>query len=254
MNTNGFASTAPDLQADPSGAHILVVDDNQDMQRLLSLALTRAGYQVLTAGDGPQALEQFRNQRIDLVLLDVNLPGMDGYTLCIELRKRTMAPILFLLATCAPLGERVMGIELGADGYLTKPFTLQELCARVYALLTRVSKTSQATAPPSLRIGAIRLDEWAQLVTVCGRSHPVTPQEFKLLRYLMRHPDRRVAKEELRAIIWPAEQGTTPEDEFNRLRVMVYRLRQKIEEDPAHPRYLKTVPGVGYQFCSASPA
>jgi DNA-binding response OmpR family regulator len=218
---------------------------------LLFLTLTPAGYRVLPAADGFSALAQFQDHPIDAVLLDVNLPGMDGYAVCAELRKHTMAPILFLFTTCS-LEERVRSLELGADGYLIKPFSLQELRARVRALVTRARKPTPTPIPPSLTIGALRLDEWTQQVTVCEQTRQLSPQEFRLLHHLMHHPDRCIPKEELKAIVWPAEQRSAPEYDANRLRVMVNRLRRKIEEDPAQPRYLKTVPGDGYQFCTDS--
>jgi DNA-binding response OmpR family regulator len=213
--------------------------------------MTQAGYQVMVAADERAALQRFAEHPIDFVLLNAGVRGMDSYALCSELRKRTAAPILFLFAAWTPLDKRVLGIELGADGYLTRPFTVAELHARVHALLTRVRKS--AATQSSLMVGGLHLDEWKREVSVRGQTHHITPQEFHLLRYLMSHPDRQVAKEELLNVVWPVERHTTPEDDYNRLRVTISRLRLKIEEDPDHPRYLKTVPGVGYQFCSGSP-
>jgi DNA-binding response OmpR family regulator len=230
--------------ADEASTLIMVVEDDEALRRLLYMTLKRDGYQVITASNGREALQLFADHPADIVLLDVNMPIMNGYAVCMELRKRTHVPIIFLTAK-SRTDDMVTGIELGADNYVTKPFTIQELRARIRALLTRVYQTQQ-NSKKVIAVGDIILDEDRLEVTVRGQPISLTPNEFRLLSYLMHNPNKLITKDEFLSAVWEYEAS----EDVNFMRVTVRRLRSKIEEDPSSPRYLKTVHGVGYQFCS----
>jgi DNA-binding response OmpR family regulator len=243
-DTKTSLKDAPASGAGEASTVIMVVEDDEALRRLLYMTLKRDGYQVVTASNGKEALQLFADHPADIVLLDVNMPVMNGYAVCMELRKRTHVPIIFLTAK-SRTDDLVTGIELGADNYVTKPFTIQELRARIRALLTRVYQTQQ-NSKKVIAVGDIILDEDRLEVTVRGRPISLTPNEFRLLSYLMHNPNKLITKDEFLAAVWEYE----PSEDVNFMRVTVRRLRSKIEEDPSSPRYLKTVHGVGYQFCS----
>jgi DNA-binding response OmpR family regulator len=232
-----------------NSAQVLVVEDDEALRRLLQMTLKRDGYQVITAENGKEALELFATHPVDIVLLDVNMPVMNGYAVCMELRKQTHVPIMFITAK-SRMDDLVTGIELGADNYVTKPFTIQELRARIRAMLQRVKQNSKNTPDYIITVGDICLNEKTLQVTARGESISLTPNEFRLLNHLMRNPDKLITKDEFLANVWDYE----PCDDVNFMRVTVRRLRSKIEEDPSKPRYLKTVHGMGYQFCSSETA
>lgn len=244
-------NTKPSINGDIAGssteqpAQVLVVEDDEALRRLLIMTLKRDGFQVIAAENGKQALDMFACHPVDLVLLDVNMPVMNGYAVCMELRKQTHVPIIFITAK-SRTDDLVTGIELGADNYVTKPFTIQELRARIRAMLQRVKAVSKSSPEHVVTIGDISLNEKTLQVTVRGTAISLTPNEFRLLNHLMRNPDKLITKDEFLANVWDYE----PCDDVNFMRVTVRRLRSKIEETPSKPRYLKTVHGMGYQFCS----
>jgi DNA-binding response OmpR family regulator len=225
---------------------LLVVEDDPALLRLLMLVLQKEGYAVVGAGDGEEALRLFGRHPFHLVLLDIDMPTLNGFTVCAELRKRTHIPIVFVTAKSRP-DDLLLGYELGADAYITKPFTMQELRARIRALLRRTSVHTPQPAAPLLTIGAITLNEENREVTVRGQPVSLTPNEYRLLHHLMRYPDQVIAKEEVLAAVWQYQ----PTDDISFMRVTVRRLRSKIEQDPTNPRYIKTVHGIGYQLCTA---
>jgi DNA-binding response OmpR family regulator len=224
---------------------VLVVEDDEALRRLLDITLKRDGYRVITAGNGQEALQLFADHPVDIVLLDVNMPVMNGYAVCAELRKQTHVPIIFLTAK-SRMDDLVTGLELGADNYVTKPFTIQELRARIRAILQRVQTSVESEEAKNITIGEITLNDESMEVTVGGAPINLTPSEFRLLSYLMHHPDKLITKEEFLSAVWDYQSA----EDVNFMRVTIRRLRSKIEQDPANPRYLKTVHGLGYQFCS----
>jgi DNA-binding response OmpR family regulator len=224
---------------------VLVVEDDDALRRLLHMTLKRDGYRVITASNGQEALQLFAENPIDIVLLDVNMPVLNGYAVCLELRKHTHVPIIFLTAK-SRTDDLITGMELGADNYVTKPFTIQELRARIRAILQRVQHNALTRPEKILTVGDISLDEESLEVIVRGITVSLTPSEFRLLSYLMHHPNKLITKDEFLAAVWEYRSS----DDVNFMRVTVRRLRSKIEEDPANPRYLKTVHGIGYQFCT----
>lgn len=229
----------------PDSVNILVVDDEEPLRNLLRVSLSKAGYKVFVAGNGVEALDVFSRNAIDLVMLDVMMPEMDGFTACAELRKRTDVPIVMLTALNRP-DDIVHGFGLGADDYITKPFTFREVEVRLQAILRRIAWMSER---PSFRVIAasdIVLDDEIHEVTVRGEAVHLTPIEYQLLRHLMSSPDRPVKKDELFRSVWGYDlAGGT-----NLVEVAVRRLREKIEIDPSSPEYLVTVRGAGYRFNS----
>jgi len=221
---------------------ILIVDDEPKIVALARDYLEHAGFAVLAAGDGPAALQSVRARRPDLVVLDLGLPGMDGLDVARAVRRDSDLPIVMLTARDDEL-DRVLGLELGADDYLTKPFSPRELVARVRAVLRRSSP--DAAAPADLvRAGDVTLDVPRMRVEVSGRPVELTPTEFQLLETLARRPGRIFT----RAQLLDAIHGIALESYERAIDTHVKNLRRKLEPDPRRPRYVLTVYGVGYRF------
>jgi two-component system response regulator RegX3 len=224
---------------------ILVVDDEESYRDALSVALEREGFDVETASDGPEAIERFDAAHPALVLLDVMLPRMSGVDVCRELRTRSQVPIIMVTARNAEI-DAVVGLEVGADDYVTKPFRLRELVARVRAALRRAPRTDGEPGLPEeqIEIGDVRVDVARHEVLVRGTLVPLPLKEFELLELLMLNAGRVLTRDVLIDRIWgPNYYGDT-----KTLDVHVKRLRSKIEDDPAHPTRIVTVRGVGYRY------
>ena len=222
---------------------ILVVDDEPHILELVKYNLAQEGYEVLTAHDGAQAVARARDAQPDLIILDIMLPYVDGLEVCRQIRRESAVPIIMLTAKGGEL-ERVVGLEIGADDYVTKPFSPRELVARVRAILRRTTaETSPAQVGP-LRGGGLVLDPTTHEVTLDGRSVDLTAKEFELLRLLLSHPNRVFTRDFLLEHIWGYDYyGSTRTVDMH-----ISRLREKIEDDPASPTYIVTVRGVGYKF------
>jgi two-component system response regulator RegX3 len=224
---------------------ILVVDDEESYRDALSVALEREGFHVETAADGPEAIERFDKSHPALVLLDVMLPRMSGVDVCRELRTRSQVPIIMVTARNSEI-DAVVGLEVGADDYVTKPFRLRELVARVRAALRRAPRTDAVagSAEEQIEIGDVRVDVARHEVMVRGTLVPLPLKEFELLELLMLNAGRVLTRDVLIDRIWgPNYYGDT-----KTLDVHVKRLRSKIEVDPAHPERIVTVRGVGYRY------
>ena len=226
---------------------ILVVEDEDATRDLVYFCLKQDGYQVVAVDNGAAALRAFADSPSDLVILDVNMPVLDGWSVCAELRKRTDVPIMMLTANARP-DDIVLGMELGADYYITKPFTLSELRARVLAALRRASSKPSSAATSSVHFGGITLNEDSGEVRVENKAVGLGAIEYHLLKYLMHNPDRPISNEELLIEVWGYQVQAT--EDFNMIRVTMRRLRNKVEENASSPKYLKTVHGRGYQFCT----
>jgi DNA-binding response OmpR family regulator len=233
---------------------ILVVDDETSIVEVVSLYLRREGYRVLTAADGDSALQQAREQLPDLIVLDIMLPGMSGFEVCRALRRDLVVPILMLSAREDEI-DKVLGLELGADDYLTKPFGLRELLARIHALLRRVEAAAPpaaapgATRPPEARrplliVGDLQLDQGARTVQRAGRVIALKPKEFDLLAFLAAHPRQVFSREILLDRVWGYDYTGGPRT----VDVHIRWVRSKIETDPAHPQLIHTVYSVGYKL------
>ena len=221
---------------------ILVVEDEESFSDPLSYLLRREGYEVAVADDGPSALEEFERNGADLVLLDLMLPGIPGTEVCRQLRSRSNVPVIMLTAKDGEI-DKVVGLELGADDYVTKPYSSRELVARVRAVLRRGSEPD-TLAPAAVEAGPVRMDVERHVVTVNGAQITLPLKEFDLLEYLMRNSGRVLTRGQLIDRVWGADYvGDT-----KTLDVHVKRLRSKIESDPANPVHLVTVRGLGYKL------
>lgn len=220
---------------------ILVVDDAENLRVLVKSYLAQEGYKVVTAGNGREALFVARENKPDLIILDLMMPEMGGYEFMRHYSREGNAPIIVLTAKIEE-SDKVLGLELGADDYVTKPFSMRELAARVRAVLRRAGKaTPQAEI---LRAGEIMLDRGGRLVQVSNQTVNLTPSEFDLLAALMTEPGRAFSRADLLDLL----QGTTFEGYERTIDVHVRNLRTKIEPDPSQPRYIETVYGHGYRF------
>nr|WP_308791832.1 response regulator transcription factor [Thermanaeromonas sp. C210] len=226
-------------------AKILVVDDEPAILELVTYNLEQAGFTTITAADGETALKLVETEKPDLVILDVMLPRIDGFDVCRILRARTAVPILMLTARREEV-DRVLGLELGADDYLTKPFSPRELVARVRAILRRVA---ERTRQPGGRVvvGDLVINPDSHEVKVRGKPVDLTLKEYQLLKFLAENPGRVFTREALLDRLWEGDYyGDT-----RTIDVHIRHLREKIEEDPGNPRYILTVRGVGYKFREA---
>lgn len=223
--------------------HILLAEDEAPLRNLLKLSLEGAGYRVSPAEDGQEAVNIFDSEPIDLVILDVMMPRLDGFAVCRHIRRRSDVPIIMLTAL-SNTDDLVQGFEAGADDYITKPFTFKEVEARIQAILRRVEWSQQRMSPHVISIGRVRIDTEAHEVYVNGESRHLTPIEFQLLYYLMSHAGQTVPKETLFREVWGYDfVGGT-----NLVEVGIRRLREKIEENPSRPTHILTVRGAGYRF------
>ena len=221
---------------------VLVVDDEPETTKYVSANLQARGYDVLTAGDGLMALETFRESVVDLVILDIMMPGLDGFEVCRAIRRRSGVPIIMLSAR-GQEKDIVRALDLGADDYLTKPFGVEEMLARVRATLRRTPRTGVAPRPP-LVMEDLKIDFAARRIMVRGREVQLTPTEYDLLVHLAINAGRVLTHRALLQAVWGLEYS----DETEYVWVYIRRLRRKIEPDPGNPRYILTQPGVGYCF------
>jgi DNA-binding response OmpR family regulator len=222
---------------------ILVVDDEPTLRETLAEALAADGFRVLVAADGKEALACFRAERPDLVLLDLMLPELSGIEVCRIIRAESGVPIVMLTAKDSEL-DKVVGLELGADDYVTKPFSLRELSARIRALFRR-SEQAGAEAPPAVvDLGRVQIDLAGHRLLRDGAALPVKPKAFELLAFLVRHPGQVFTRDQLLEQVW----GYDYAGETRTVDVHVHWLRSQIEEDPGSPAFVHTVRGVGYVF------
>jgi two-component system OmpR family response regulator len=228
-----------------AGNKILVVEDDQNLLATLKYNLLKEGYQVDTAVDGAQALEIARSEKAELIILDVMLPKLSGFEVCRILRKEMTVPILMLTAKTEEI-DKIVGLEIGADDYMTKPFSMRELLARVRAMLRRAGMAvpQQAEAPMLLKMGELEIDTGRHLALRRGTPLDLTPKEFDLLLFLARNKGFVFSREQLLEKVWGYDYagGTRTVD------VHIRWLREKVETDPAHPEHLLTVRGAGYKL------
>jgi two-component system response regulator RegX3 len=222
--------------------HVLVVEDEPSFAEPLTFMLRREGFAVTVADNGPAALSEFDRVGPDLVLLDLMLPGMSGTEVCRTLRQRSNVPVIMLTARDSEI-DKVVGLELGADDYVTKPFSARELVARIRAVLRRRGDDDELL-PGVLEAGPVRLDVDRHLVTVNGAATQLPLKEFDLLEMLLRNAGRVLTRAQLIDRVW----GASYVGDTKTVDVHIKRLRGRIEPDPANPRYLTTVRGLGYKF------
>jgi len=221
---------------------ILVVEDEESFSDPLSYLLRKEGYEVSVAETGPEALEDFDRAGADLVLLDLMLPGLSGVDVCRALRRRSSVPVIMLTAKDSEI-DKVVGLEIGADDYVTKPYSSRELLARIKAVLRRGHEPEELM-PPTLESGPVRMDVERHVVTVNGKHTPLPLKEFELLEILLRNSGRVLTRAQLVDRVW----GSDYVGDTKTLDVHVKRLRSKVEPDPANPQFIVTVRGLGYKF------
>jgi DNA-binding response OmpR family regulator len=228
----------------PDSSTILLVDDEESIQKLLAYPLEREGYRVLQARDGEEALTRFASERVDLVVLDIMLPKLDGLEVCKRLRAESEVPIIMLTARDDEL-DKVLGLELGADDYITKPFSIREFRSRVRALLRRASVSRLGVEGGDvISAEGLTVDLARRAVEIRGERVQLTYVEFELLRILASHPGRVYSRRMLLEALWGGADYREPRT----IDVHIRHLREKLEHDPAEPEYILTVRGVGYRF------
>jgi DNA-binding response OmpR family regulator len=224
-------------------ATILVVDDEPNIREVVGLYLRRDGHAVVAAADGEEALDLYRRTRPDLVVLDLMLPKVSGLEVCRRIQAARRVPLIMLTAR-GEEEDRIVGLGLGADDYVVKPFSPRELAARVAAVLRRTGEAAQAADGNALDFGYLRIDPATREVSVRGEPVTLTAREFDLLHYMASHPRRVFSRDQLMEAVW----GYTFSTDTSTVTVHVRRLREKLEPDPTRPRYLQTVWGIGYRF------
>jgi two-component system, OmpR family, response regulator len=224
-------------------ARILLVDDEQSIQTLLSYPLRKDGYHVTSALDGGEALQRFEEGRFDLVILDLMLPRLDGVEVCRELRSRSQVPIIMLTAKGSET-DKVAGLEVGADDYITKPFSMREFRSRVKAALRRSRMGAESSDEERIESGELTVDFGRRMVTLREEEVRVTYVEFEILGALARSPGRVLTRETLLEHVWGDSEYRDPRT----VDVHIRHLREKLEQDPKEPEFLFTVRGVGYRF------
>ncbi len=222
---------------------VLLIDDDPVLLDTLRYRLTREGFEIITAGDGVSGLDLARKEKPDLLVLDLMLPELDGFDVCRIYRKESDTPILMLTARESET-DKVVGLELGADDYLTKPFSLRELIARIRALLRRSASAGVKGDATVLDIGGIQVDTSRREVHCRGEKISLKPKEFELLTFLMANKGQALSREQVLEKVW----GYNYEGEARTVDVHIRWLREKIETDPGHPQLIETVRGFGYRF------
>jgi two-component system, OmpR family, KDP operon response regulator KdpE len=226
-----------------AGGNILVTDDDPNVRRVLKVTLDALGFDVAESSNGEQALQEVQTGRFDAVLLDVNMPGIGGVAACREIRKKAPRLQILMLTVRNREADKIEALDAGADDYITKPFSIGELVARLRSAVRRSATTLLDSAAPIL-IGDIELDPSTRIVRKGGSVLRLTPKEFDLLHYLMVHPGQPVAHAKLLRAVWGPEYG----QELEYLRTFTSQLRKKLEDDPSSPQYLLTEPHFGYRF------
>lgn len=234
----------PDQSNKPNPV-LLVVDDEPQILRVMRASLPARGYEVRTAPGGEEALDEIRKEAPDLIVLDLVMPKISGLEVCRRVREFSSVPIIVLSAKGSE-SDKIAALDLGADDYVTKPFSLDELLARVRAVLRRSPAADANEAV--LKVGDLTIDVEERRVTVAGTEVKLTPKEFDVLKYLVRRSGKVVTHRALLQAVWGSESS----EQTEYLRVFINQLRRKIEPDPQHPRYILTEPWVGYRFKSAA--
>ena len=223
---------------------VLLVDDEDSVQKLLTYPLEREGYAVVQARDGEEALERYRETPVDLVILDLMLPRLDGLAVCRRLREERSAVPIIMLTARGDEGDKVLGLELGADDYITKPFSIREFMSRVRALLRRAQLSAAGARAELIEVDDLRIDTSRRTVEARGEQVQLTYLEFELLRMLASSPGRVFTRKELLDELWGGSEFRDPRT----IDVHVRHLREKVERDPAEPALIFTVRGAGYRF------
>jgi two-component system response regulator RegX3 len=224
-------------------SRILVVEDEETLAEAISFLLSKEGFEVEIAEDGPAAIAAFEKNGADLILLDLMLPGLSGTEVCRQIRAKSSVPIIMLTAKDSEI-DKVVGLEIGADDYVTKPYSSRELIARIRAVLRRGETGDATSADGVLSVGPIRLDSDRHVISVNGEQVALPLKEFELLEFLMRNSGRVLTRMQLIDRVW----GSDYVGDTKTLDVHIKRLRAKVEKDPANPELIQTVRGMGYKL------
>jgi two-component system response regulator RegX3 len=224
-------------------ARILVVEDEETLAEAISFLLSKEGFDVAVAATGPEAIESFDKSGADLILLDLMLPGLSGTEVCRQIRTKSSVPIIMLTAKDSEI-DKVVGLEIGADDYVTKPYSSRELIARIRAVLRRGELNETADEGATLEVGPVRMDTDRHVISVNGEVVAIPLKEFELLEFLMRNAGRVLTRMQLIDRVW----GSDYVGDTKTLDVHIKRLRAKIEKDPANPEFIQTVRGMGYKM------
>jgi two-component system, OmpR family, response regulator RegX3 len=224
-------------------ARILVVEDEETLAEAISFLLSKEGFDVAVAATGPEAIETFEKSGADLILLDLMLPGLSGTEVCRQIRTKSSVPIIMLTAKDSEI-DKVVGLEIGADDYVTKPYSSRELIARIRAVLRRGELHDSADEGAAIEVGPVRMDTDRHIITINGETTAIPLKEFELLEFLMRNAGRVLTRMQLIDRVW----GSDYVGDTKTLDVHIKRLRAKIEKDPANPEYIQTVRGMGYKM------
>ena len=224
-------------------ARILVVEDEETLSEAIAFLLSKEGFEVSVAATGPEAIAQFDKSGADLILLDLMLPGLSGTEVCRQIRTKSAVPIIMLTAKDSEI-DKVVGLELGADDYVTKPYSSRELIARIRAVLRRGELVDAADDGAIIEVGPVRMDTDRHIISVNGEQMPIPLKEFELLEFLMRNSGRVLTRIQLIDRVW----GSDYVGDTKTLDVYIKRLRAKIEKDPANPEFIQTVRGMGYKM------
>jgi two-component system response regulator RegX3 len=224
-------------------ARILVVEDEETLAEAISFLLSKEGFDVAVAATGPEAIETFEKSGADLILLDLMLPGLSGTEVCRQIRTKSSVPIIMLTAKDSEI-DKVVGLEIGADDYVTKPYSSRELIARIRAVLRRGELHDSADEGATIEVGPVRMDTDRHIITINGETTAIPLKEFELLEFLMRNAGRVLTRMQLIDRVW----GSDYVGDTKTLDVHIKRLRAKIEKDPANPEYIQTVRGMGYKM------
>lgn len=225
---------------------LLLIDDDTNLVEAIEMYLTKAGYNIVTAADGVQGMQQMYSQQPDMIILDVMMPRMDGWETCRRIREMSDVPIIMLTAR-GQESDKVMGLKLGADDYVAKPFSLKELEARVEAVLRRTRSSPPDKGRVLYADDELVIDSERFEVSRAGERVQLTATEQRLLFYLAENAGRVLSNEQILESVWGAEYV----DEIDYVKLYIWRLRQKIEGDPQHPKYILTERGIGYHFAKA---
>ncbi len=224
-------------------AHILVVEDEPEMQRGLRDNLEFEGYSVLVIGDGKKALEMIRSKKFDLILLDVMLPGISGFDICKTVRMEGMTSPIIMLTAKGEEVDKILGLEFGADDYITKPFSLRELIARIKAVLRRTPAEKPASKGKII-VGLLEADLESYTATKKGKPVALTSKDFDIIRYFWNHQQQVISRDDLLKHVWGYDESISSRTVDN----FIVKLRKNIEKDPSSPKHIITIHGTGYKF------